>query len=299
MNWVVDQGLMKVWSRSELFDLERTSWGLGGCWWFLTGDLKDGVIFDIPYNVFRLYVRYPESLIKIEHDLTEIKDVRDLEVFEDSCLETWRLGSSLTRWIMLLDDQEDILNVWWRSPMIWLRESCPPWGVGGVGWRLISVKFKEWSIPSKTYGRSMEFWATCKSKAIYPFRRPPPIFYILPISPGHGWTCVAQKRVIHTWCPGRQHPRPGGAHPLHPPPPAGVHVLPRWIAPMNVNGLTLQSAWAVEILIVQRNIDISTPILEKTCLRKDTASQGLNRSTTIGQELSSGEGVWQSSTKIT
>ena len=43
-----------------------------------------------------------------------------------------------------------------------------------MGWRLISVKFKEWSIPSKTYGRSMEFWATCKSKAIYPFRRPPP-----------------------------------------------------------------------------------------------------------------------------
>ena len=43
--------------------------GLGGCKGFLTGDLEDGVIFDILNHVSRLLGRYPESLVKIRYDL--------------------------------------------------------------------------------------------------------------------------------------------------------------------------------------------------------------------------------------
>ena len=63
-----------------------------------------------------------------------------------------------------------------------------------------------------------------------------------------------------------RHLRPGGPPPQRPPPPAGVRLLPRRVpcrapppgppirlASIDVNGLTLQSAWAVETLIEQRN----------------------------------------------
>ena len=45
---------------------------------FLTGDLEDGVIFEIIENVIRLYGRYPD-LIKIAHDLAEKEVFGDLE----------------------------------------------------------------------------------------------------------------------------------------------------------------------------------------------------------------------------
>ena len=38
---------------------------------FLTGDLKDGIIFDIINHVGRWYGRYPESFMKIQHDMAE------------------------------------------------------------------------------------------------------------------------------------------------------------------------------------------------------------------------------------
>ena len=40
-------------------------------------------------------------------------------------LDTWRMGSFLTSWIILGDPQEVILKVLWRSDLIWLRY----WGV--------------------------------------------------------------------------------------------------------------------------------------------------------------------------
>ncbi len=45
--------------------------GLGGCGGFVTGDLKDMVIFDIINHVGSCQGVYPESLIKIGHDFTE------------------------------------------------------------------------------------------------------------------------------------------------------------------------------------------------------------------------------------
>ena len=53
-----------------LFGRERISWGLE-CWWFLIGDLKDGIIFDIIDHIDSWYGRYPEIFIKIRHDLAE------------------------------------------------------------------------------------------------------------------------------------------------------------------------------------------------------------------------------------
>ncbi len=40
---------------------------------FLIGDLEDGVTFDIIYHVDRWLGRYPESLMKIRHDLAQKK----------------------------------------------------------------------------------------------------------------------------------------------------------------------------------------------------------------------------------
>ncbi len=38
---------------------------------FLIGNMKDGVTFDIVDHVDRWLGRYPESLMKIQHDLAE------------------------------------------------------------------------------------------------------------------------------------------------------------------------------------------------------------------------------------
>jgi len=66
---VVARGpIIKVWSR---YFWESTSQGVGGHGGFLTGHLEGGVIFDIKDQVCRWLVRYPESLIKIRHDLVE------------------------------------------------------------------------------------------------------------------------------------------------------------------------------------------------------------------------------------
>ena len=59
--WKCDQD--QIW-----FDWKRKRRGIGGCWWFLTGDLKNGIIFNIIDQVIRWYGRYPESLMKIRHD---------------------------------------------------------------------------------------------------------------------------------------------------------------------------------------------------------------------------------------
>jgi hypothetical protein len=44
---------------------------LGGCWSFLTDDLKDCVKLKIKDDVGDCQGTYPESLIKIRHDLAE------------------------------------------------------------------------------------------------------------------------------------------------------------------------------------------------------------------------------------
>ena len=44
---------------------------LGGCWLFLTGDLKDCVKLNIEDDVGDCQGTYPESLINIRHDLAE------------------------------------------------------------------------------------------------------------------------------------------------------------------------------------------------------------------------------------
>ena len=45
--------------------------GLWGCSWFLTGDLEEGVIFNIIDQVGRWLGKYPESLLKIQHDIVD------------------------------------------------------------------------------------------------------------------------------------------------------------------------------------------------------------------------------------
>ena len=76
--WWTDRQTEK-WSNTQIFwkfdqdqtwfSREKISWGLGGCLWFLIGDLKDGVIFDIIDHIDSWYGRYPEIFIKIWHDL--------------------------------------------------------------------------------------------------------------------------------------------------------------------------------------------------------------------------------------
>ena len=44
-----------------------------------------------------------------------------LEEVEGSWLDTWRMRSLLTCWIILEDPQELVLKVSWRSDLIWLR----------------------------------------------------------------------------------------------------------------------------------------------------------------------------------
>ena len=123
---------------------ERVSLGLGGCWWFLPGNLEDGIIFDIIDHVVRWHERYTESLIKIRQDLTEKGYFGDLEDVDGSWLDTWRMGSSLTSYIMLLDDMGYNLKVWWRSDMNNLRKSYSPGRVGGRfgvgGWFLLGLR---------------------------------------------------------------------------------------------------------------------------------------------------------------
>ena len=65
--------ILKVWWRSDMVWLRKERVGLGGCWWFLTGDLEDGGPLYIIDHVGRWYGRYPESLMKIRHDMAEKK----------------------------------------------------------------------------------------------------------------------------------------------------------------------------------------------------------------------------------
>ena len=51
---------------------------LGGHWWFRTGVLEDGVIFDIIYDLDRPHWSYPESFMKIWLHLAEILNVLGL-----------------------------------------------------------------------------------------------------------------------------------------------------------------------------------------------------------------------------
>ena len=51
ISWKFDED--RIW-----FDWGRVSWELGGYWLFLTGDLKDGIIFDIICHFVRCYGRY-------------------------------------------------------------------------------------------------------------------------------------------------------------------------------------------------------------------------------------------------
>ena len=60
LSWKFDKD--PTWFRSGL------NLGLGEQWEFLTGDLKDGVIFDIIDQVGRWNGRFPESLMMIQHD---------------------------------------------------------------------------------------------------------------------------------------------------------------------------------------------------------------------------------------
>ena len=41
------------------------TWGLGRCWWFLTEDLEDGVIFDTIDHVGKWSGRHTESLMRV------------------------------------------------------------------------------------------------------------------------------------------------------------------------------------------------------------------------------------------
>ena len=63
--------------------------GLGGCLWFLNGDLKDGVIFDIIDHIDSWYGRYPEMFIKIRYDLAEKEEGRTWRML---MVPDWRLG---------------------------------------------------------------------------------------------------------------------------------------------------------------------------------------------------------------
>ena len=91
MMLVVAKGhILEVWTISDMIRLKSISWGHGGWWGFLIGDLEDGVIYDIIDHVY-------------------------------------------------IYDWEDILKVWWRSDMIWLRKS---FSLGWVGCWVFS-KFKD------------------------------------------------------------------------------------------------------------------------------------------------------------
>ena len=52
-----------------VFHTSGLHFGFGGCWGFLTGDFKYGVIFDIRVHFGRRLEIYPECLMKIWHDL--------------------------------------------------------------------------------------------------------------------------------------------------------------------------------------------------------------------------------------
>ena len=79
---------MFLW-RSNKIQLLTYIWELK----VLTGNLKDSVIFDIIDHVSRGFERYPESLMKIRHDLdlVYIWDLEDVEGSRLKCVEgRWR-----------------------------------------------------------------------------------------------------------------------------------------------------------------------------------------------------------------
>ena len=70
ISWKFDEN--PTWFQSGL------NLGLGGRWGFLTGDLKDGVIFDNIDHACRWYGKYTESLMKIRHDYAGKKFIRGM-----------------------------------------------------------------------------------------------------------------------------------------------------------------------------------------------------------------------------
>ena len=111
--------------KGDMLGLENVTGSLLGTY--------EGVIFDIINHIVRWYERYPEVFIKIVYDLAEKGWVKDMEDIYGSWLKTWRMGSSLTSYIMmLLYVIRYILKFRRWSGMINLRKSCFPLGLGVV-----------------------------------------------------------------------------------------------------------------------------------------------------------------------
>ena len=101
--------------------------GLGGCLWFLIGDLEEGVIFNI---IDYVWGQYPESLMKIWHDLA-----------------AWHNLGLGVRWGFLTGDLEDEIKFeiihhagWWlgRYPesLMKIRPDLANWLHMGLVWHL-------------------------------------------------------------------------------------------------------------------------------------------------------------------
>ena len=94
-------------------------WDLGGCWGFLTGDLEDGVIFDIINDVSRCLGRYPKSL-KIQHN-------SDLAFY---------ILDHVNRWMGKYP--ESLLKFWHDLAE---KKLVPGWG---LGWGWVFSNFEDW-----------------------------------------------------------------------------------------------------------------------------------------------------------
>ena len=80
ISWKFDEDL--VWFRSGLY------LGLGGCWEFLTGYLKEGVIFDIINHVGIWYGRYHDICWGFHENLTSFGWDIDMAAIIPYTLET-------------------------------------------------------------------------------------------------------------------------------------------------------------------------------------------------------------------
>ena len=81
---------------------------LGGCWWFLTGYLEDGVILDLMnHHNMSFWTCVPNfrslAWLKVYQD-PPILGRLYLEDVDGYWLDTWRMGSSLTPLIVMICD---------------------------------------------------------------------------------------------------------------------------------------------------------------------------------------------------
>ena len=131
--WKFDED--PTWFRSD------QNLGLGGHWEFLTGDLEDGVIFDIINHVSRSLGRYPESLMKIRQDL----DMAWIWTWRTLRVPDWRLGGWGHLWHNT-SCQNMIRKISWKF------DEDPPWfsWLASFGtWRTLRVQ--DWGLGGKTF----------------------------------------------------------------------------------------------------------------------------------------------------